>query len=377
MGIIASKLNSISLKICRNIKDNVLFYKKRIIIMIVFCFVSAFAVTTYGAYCENEGVIKYVNQEDGKEYELSNFTKTIYGWIKNIYGIRDDGTTLLDEVGNILDVRYEASDTPKYYVNGQILEINGINTIYRIFMNIGVMLTIVYFCIGLIEELSFNQMYMEKVLKKFIFLIIAMMLVAKGMEIVYGAADIGTAVTKKVLDIANQEPAFDIDSILNDLGTQCQSADTIDGWKNPFLEIGAKASDLATIVGFALSLIIPWAITMACTVIVQFTCWSRFFELTLMGLISPISFSDVSRGNPMQSNAMRAFKNLIAISMTGAIILLIVYLCNAISGQIMVENVINTNNLTNTCWNNVMISVVQAGMIKRSTELTKQALGMA
>ena len=91
-----------------------------------------------------------------------------------------------------------------------------------------------------------------------------------------------------------------------------------------------------------------------------------------MAIISPLAFADISKGSGDRSNAMRAVKNVITLSLSGAIILLICIVCNQIQGSLITEADFGTS-----IWNCVLISVVQMGLVHRANDIVKQGLGMA
>lgn len=181
-------------------------------------------------------------------------------------------------------------------------------------------------------------------------------------------ANIGSAVVGRVSAVATSNmPNYD--ALCQEIYDNCSSAKkatgTIDWLKS-------TASDFVNGVGYILQLFIPWIASMIAGVIVKFVCWSRFIEILILAIISPLSFADISKGSSEHSNALRAIKNMIALSLSGAMILLICIICNQIQGALITEA-----DFTTSVWNCVMVALVQMGLVSRANEVVKQGLGMA
>ncbi|SOC16290.1 hypothetical protein [Pseudobutyrivibrio ruminis] len=258
---------------------------------------------------------------------------------------------------------------------GMTINMAVIPKLYKIFQNLGIMVMIMYFGAGLLEELSFNQMYIEKMIKKFVFLVVGVVLISQAMELVYGIANIGSAIVLKAYNVATSTgyntPALDDvkAEIWSDIYTVNPDASAIK-------RLLQNMADLGVQVGYVTQMFIPWVINKLCWVLLQVVCWSRFIELTLMAVVSPIALSDIAKGDANTSNTARAIKNVIALSMSGSIILLAVIIGSSIQASIFAEAV-TANNFGSLCWEQVIVGIVQVGVCFRANDITKTALGIA
>ena len=334
-----------------NIYNNAKFYKQKIISMLFIYFLVMIFLVSFTGFCS-------YTKGDGI------FVGTLQKWVVDIFG-----GNVINDVKKLTYIEFD-SVINSFSVGGIALTSLGgmIKGIHRIFKNLGYMLLIGYLALSLMDDFSFNQVYIEKMIKKAIFFCVGIVLINKSMELVYAIANIGSAVVGKVSAVAiSNMPNYD--ALCQEIYDNCSSAKkatgTIDWLKS-------TASDLVNGVGYILQLFIPWIASMIAGVIVKFVCWSRFIEILILAIISPLSFADISKGSSEHSNALRAIKNMIALSLSGAMILLICIICNQIQGALITEA-----DFTTSVWNCVMVALVQMGLVSRANEVIKQGLGMA
>lgn len=292
----------------------------------------------------------------------------------------------MSEIKDLLYVDYDGVKDGSVTINGSVSSDGNssggttINTavipaLYTVFQNLGVMVLIMYFGIGLIQDISFNQMYTEKLVKKFVFMIIGIVLISQSMDLVYGIANIGSALVLKAYNVATTTAANS--PVLDDVRTEIWSdIYTVNEDSGTIKKMLATLADMGTQIGYITQMFIPWVINKLCLVLLQVVCWSRFIELSLMAIVSPIAFSDIAKGDPQTSNAARAVKNVIALSMSGAIIMLAVIIGSSIQASLFADAV-TSDNFGSLCWQQVIVGIVQVGVCFRANDITKQALGIA
>ncbi len=302
-------------------------------------------------------------------------------WITDMFA----GKSMAD-IKDLLYVDFDAVKEGSVTINASVgrtgnpnggTEINTsvIPTIYKVFQNLGVMVLIMYFGAGLVEDISFNQMYTEKLIKKFVFLVIGIVLINNSMDLVYGIANIGSALVLKAYNLATVKALNSPD--LTDVKTEIWSdIYTVNEDAGNIKKMMQTLGDMGTQIGYVTQMFIPWVINKLCIVLLQVVCWSRFIELTLMAIISPVALSDISKGDPQTSNAARAVKNVIALSSSGAIILLAVILGSSIQASLFTDAV-TSEEFGSLCWQQVIVGIVQVGVCFRANDITKQALGIA
>lgn len=334
-----------------NIYNNIQFYKKRMVSILSVYFIVFGILVVFAGFCSYTEAGTYM-------------VKTIQDWIVDIYG-----GSIIEDIKKLTYIEFDSATCAFSIGSISLSSLSGlIKSIYKIFKNLGYMLLIVNLLIGLMEDLSFNQMYIEKMVKKGIFFCIGLALIAKSMDLVYFIANIGSAVVNKISSVAIANmPSYD--TLCQEVYDNCNTAEKATGIKD---KLFAWISDITSAVGYILQLFIPWLISKVAYVIVQFTCWSRFIEILILAIMSPLAFADISKGGGEHSGSMRAVKNVIALSLSGAMILLICIICNQIQGAL-----ITTADFGTSIWNCVMVSAVQMGLVSRANEIVKQGLGMA
>ena len=308
--------------------------------------------------------------------DATGLTRFVLGMVDDVFGMSD-----IDAFAGLLDIRF--SDGA---VSGGGVTISGtitgaISSLHAIVRNLGHTLVLIFFCVGIFEELSFSQMFAEKLVRKFIFLFIAVALVTSSKDLVYGIANIGAALTSSVVEkgsaiASGERVASDTEAIkqaiYNDLKNDEETTGLITYVKNTLAGFGSIFKAL----GYILELFIPWLISKVCYLIISFVCWSRLIEIMLHAVLSPLMVADVARGEGMNSAAVRGIKNVFALSISGAIIILSLYIGHGISASLVNTGDISVVEVGAKAWNFIVIAIVQTGLVVRANALSKQALGM-
>ena len=316
---------------------------------------------TAPAFCATEAD---VNSAEG-------LTKQIFSMIDEMFGADS-----LDKTRDLLIISFSENTLSAggYSLSAMT---SAVRLMYKTMQNLGVIMMIIFFGIGLMEDISFNQVYAEKMVKKFIFFCIGIVLIGKSMDMVYGIGNVGSALIERIVDTAGRSEdakmeLMDLKIAIYDMCNQDSGDGITSSVKDALHNIPAQLS-------FLVQLLIPWIVAKICEVIISVVCWSRFLELTVMAILSPLMLSDMTTGHGMSSNAMRGVKNVIAISLSGTIIMLSLYLGHEIQAAVMgaYADGVSETNLMLAVWSEIAVSVVQVGMVMRANALAKQALGMA
>lgn len=333
-----------------NVYNNAQFYKKRITSLLMVYIVVFAILTMFAAFCS-------YTEGDG-------LTGLAQGYIVDIFG---EGS--VEDIRNLTHIDFNSSTFAFTVGSNTFGALGGIlKNIYNIFKNLGYMLLIGNLLLGLMEDFSLNQVYIEKMIKKGIFFCIGIALIAKSVDIVFAITNIGSAVASKIGDVtAANMPSCD--ALCQEVYDKCNTAKDAGGilkW------VKAMAEDTINGLSYVLQLFIPWVLSKIARLIISVTCWSRVIEILLMALVAPLAFSDISKANGEHSNAMRAVKNIFALSLSGAMILLICIVCTQIQGTL-----VTTADFKDSLYNCVIVGLVQMGLIKRANDIVKQGLGMA
>jgi len=100
-------------------------------------------------------------------------------------------------------------------------------------------------------------------------------------------------------------------------------------------------------------------------------------ELTIMAIVSPLTVCDISSGSGMNSNAVRGIKNVIALALSGVIIMLAVFICQQIQYGIFAANVMSESNFLSCLCKEIVFAIVEVGLVVKALGIAKQVLGMS
>lgn len=307
------------------------------------------------------------------EAEVSNAT----GMVKTIYELLDDifDISSMEDIKNLLIIDFSGNTLKAGGITFTNLT-SVIRTMYKTFQNLGVIMLIIFFGVGILESFSFQQMYVEKMVRQFIFLCIGIVLVSKSMELVFGIGNVFSALIQKIVNnanVSNVNMASELLELKKVIYDQC-NASTGTGLK---ASISDAVSNMATAVSYLIQLFIPSLIAKLSNVVVSVMCWSRFIELVIMAIVSPLTVCDISSGSVMNSNAVRGVKNVLALALSGAVIMLAVFICQQIQFGILSENVLDSVSFMSCIWKEIVVAIVQVGLVVKAPGIAKQVLGMS
>ncbi len=299
------------------------------------------------------------------------------GMVKTIYGLLDDIFDIsgMDEIKNLLVIDFSGSTLRAGGITFTSLT-GVIRTMHKTFQNLGIIMLIIFFGVGILESFSFQQMYIEKMVRQFIFLCIGIVLISKSMELVFGIGNVFSALIQKIVNnanVSNANMASELMELKKVIYDQC-NVSTGTGLK---ASISDAVSNMATAVSYLIQLFIPSLIANLSNVVVSVMCWSRFIELTIMAIVSPLTVCDISSGGGMNSNVVRGVKNVISLALSGAIIMLSVFICQQIQFGILSANVLDSASFMSCIWKEIVVAIVQVGLVVKAPGLAKQVLGMS
>lgn len=307
------------------------------------------------------------------EAEVNNVT----GMVKTIYELLDDIFDIsgMEDIKNLLIIDFSGNTLKAGGITFTNLT-SVIRTMHKTFQNLGVIMLIIFFGVGILESFSFQQMYVEKMVRQFIFLCIGIVLVSKSMELVFGIGNVFSALIQKIVNnanVSNVNMASELLELKKVIYDQC-NVSTGTGLK---ASISDAVSNMATAVSYLIQLFIPSLIAKLSNVVVSVMCWSRFIELVIMAIVSPLTVCDISSGSGMNSNAIRGVKNVLALALSGAVIMLAVFICQQIQFGILSANVLDSASFMSCIWKEIVVAIVQVGLVVKAPGIAKQVLGMS
>ena len=212
--------------------------------------------------------------------------------------------------------------------------------------------------------------------RQFVLLCIGIVLVSKSMELVLGIGNVFSALIQRIVNNANVSNVS-MTSELMELKKAIYDECNVSTGTGVKATLSDGVSNMATAVSYLIQLFIPSLIARLSNVVVSVMCWSRFIELTIMAIVSPLTVCDISSGSGMHSNAVRGVKNVLALALSGAIIMLSVFICQQIQFGILSANVLDRANFMSCIWKEIVVAIVQVGLVVKAPGLARQILGMA
>lgn len=332
-----------------------LYYRKQIF----FCLFIGMLLFPMAAFC---ATAEDVNGAGG-------MTKTIFNMIDDIFDI-----AAMEDLENLLVVDYHNGTLKAGGITFSSLT-PVVSAMHRTFQNLGVMFLIVFFGVGMVEGISFNQMYAEKMVRQFVFLCVGIALISHSMDLVYGIGNIFSAVIQRIVDSADAA-SVDMASGIMDLKKAIYDDCNVSTGKGFKAAIADSITNLSASVGYLIQLFIPSLISKLASLVVSVMCWSRFIELTIMAVVSPLTVCDISSGAGMNSNAVRGIKNVAALGLSGAVIILSVFICQQIQYGILSANVLDGTGFMSCVWKEIVVGIVEVGLVVKAPNLARQILGM-
>ena len=337
-----------------------LYYKKRILS----CLFATILIGWMVVYCD-------VTQ--AQIDAASGLAGVIFAWIDEIFGVAS-----LDEAKSLLNITFQNGTIVAggYTFTSLATVLTKASTVFK---NLGVMMLFAFFGINFMEGVTIHtQMIAEQIIRRFVFLIIGLILIGNALDLTFGIANIFTVVSEKML--SSPSMAQDVDSQVFALK------------QSMYVDMGLDEASTVPIVGgiidamkpytaplkYVLEMLIPYLLSKLANVIVSVVCWTRFVQILIMGVVCPVTLCDFG-DHPSQSAAMRGAKNIVALGLSGPLILLSMFICREIQLQIMTSATasLTASSYIGAIWSMSVIAIVQISLVTRSSSLAKQALGMA
>lgn len=369
-------MNVLRQQIEQTAKNNIKFYKKQLIIIFAICLIAISLTTLLSsivAHADNEKQCTWQQIEDntGQAKEHNHkFTKQLLEWSDTIFGGAN-----IEELADIIKIKF-GNDTVSLGSLGNEIDLSILNKIHKMFVNFGVMVATMFFCIGIYDEACTGNIRAERIVFKCLGFMITLALVQIADDLVYSLANTGSDLITKINDYVKTQDMIGHDSIKELIVKDTTTADLIDADKHFIKHTGKNFMDGMTAMGYFASMFLPYVFCLGCNMMIKVQALSRFFEIVLTATVSPVTVADLAKGNVGQSGAIRAFKNIIALSLSGAVMMVILILSTSIRTGLLGDSIENGTGLTSALWNSVLICVVQLGLIKKSMEITKSALGL-
>lgn len=290
-----------------------------------------------------------------------------------VYGMIDDicGTEEMAEMTSKVKVEIGDGIT----VNNFTVPVAGtvIRTVNEALQTTGVTLTILFFCIGILNAFAHQQAYGEILLKRTLVLIITLLIIQKSFDLVVGISNVGNQIMDVVANTASSIGTGAGDLNINDIKNAMYDeyafeTDSILEW------FGKTMEGIGLMLGWFVRLMIPWAAVNVTKVIIMFTNWSRAITIAVMAFLAPLAFADLTNGNGGgNANTMRFIKNVAAIALQGAVIVFAMYFAGYAQLGMLANSDLDT--FFSSTFNMAALALAEAGICLKSQSIAKEIFG--
>ncbi len=330
------------------------YYKKQIMAVLIGCLV----VVMSAALCRPPSY----TTADG-------LTRTMLNQIDNILSVG-----ALQDVVELTAVFFDAG-TGVLQMGGQtIRELTLLSNTSEFCTAVGTVLVALTFFVTMINSRR-DQGTEEELIKRLLFLAAAIVLVYKAQDISYAVANFGTGITMKVAGIVEDNGVVDADLVAQ---TKQSLFDMVyvEGSEDHFLD---NLQQQFASLGLLLELWIPSIAMWLVSVLVSVICWSRALEILILATFSPIAFADATNlDNFGHGTASRFIRNLMALSLSGAIIVFVMALCSGVMFGMVSEAAAaqDAGALVAKVKDMIVIGFAEAGLVKKAQSIAKTLCGL-
>lgn len=303
-------------------------------------------------------------------------------------------------------------------VNGYIHEnslVNNLNSsllgVSNVIRGAAASLAVILWFPSLLQAAVNHQAYDELVIKRFLALGAALLLIANSANICNGIADIGVSLMGDITGEIMESPtdalinslersleriASGEDTSMDDEGEEEEDDEEIEVTEDSSLVarvlkgIGDKAKALvgkiknqlkalSQALGFFMALCIPWLIAAIARVIIAIACYMRSVEICILTVLSPIPFAMMSNEPFGSGPGARFLKNLAALSLQGAVMMVIAIACSTlISNKLwtFVNVGADFGALMTAGVETSAVAMCEAALLVKSLTLAQKAMGL-
>lgn len=238
---------------------------------------------------------------------------------------------------------------------------SAIETIQSAIVTVGVMMMFIYFCVSLVDKCSSDNFSWEQLWRQLALLVATKYLMEHGFELFNTLFQIGLAVTAKVqADISVPTTTMDAAALVEAFKASLNMPKI------------CEVLYIDNIVVFC-QLLLPWLGSWLMRLAVSIICYSRIIEIYVRAAMSPIALADFFN-HGLQGSGWRALKSFFAVSLQGAVILIIAIIYSKIFETLTLDESVGLFSYIGI----FLVIYASAIMIMfKSLSLTKELVGVA
>ena len=296
------------------------------------------------------------------------------------------GSSSTGDIANATQVTFDDSGAitvGQYQTAALGTAVTGVNDVCK---GIALLVAIMTFMISLLMIRDKDQMD-EEFIRRLLMFIVALVFIINAKTLSLTAANLGSTLATKVVEagsLENSSEATDaITSVKQSIyeNTHVESYDHgDDGMTGCFDDALTAVDNQMAALSYWMDLVFPWLAMQAVGLVTMMTVYGRAFEILALIAFSPLAFMETpDPGDLLHGPGMRFLKNVLALSISGAIIIFIVICTHAISISIL-QSLVSGGDFGTTLsgmTNLVIIGFAQAGAVMKSQQIAKTAVGIA
>ena len=274
---------------------------KRVVAMIaalltIFCMVSGVTV----AYAADEDATEAGRGQQMIDAGGGEITKFIAKCIAQVI----DGVDAVDKdsATGVLNEAIMSSDSGLRKIWEGVINDGSLKGFYDVIFSLGASLTIAYFLIYLMREITESRFNPDALVKACIMLVAALYLMANGFDLLTKLVDIGTALGNSLLVAENPETYLTIK----------------DSW---IAEVAANKNVIVRGIALCMACLsyIPAFVKRAPMLYIQVICYMRLLELFCRIIFAPLAIGDIYSGG-QNPTAVRYLRSFLACVLSGVVI---------------------------------------------------------
>ena len=301
-----------------------------------------------------------------------------FSMINDIFTGDDTG-----EVAKQVQVTYD-STASNIKIGGQNIQNLGvvIKSVNDMCKGLALLFLIITFLLGLLSIRAREQMD-EELLRRFIMFIFGMVCIFYAMTWCFTIANIGSQMAGKIANVGTG-----IQNATNaDIVTKIQSKiwdDTHianydhggDGFTGGFDWFETQMENIGMSMSYMAELIFPWLLLKIARLVVSIVIWGRALEVMILAAFSPLGFAETPDvNNPVSGAGLHFIKNMVALSISGAIIVFSMLATNQIIlnlfSNIVVGQSSTMKQITDSIFGMVVVSFARVALVTRSQQIAR------
>lgn len=275
---------------------------------------------------------------------------------------------------------------------------NIFTNINDILVGIATSIFVILWLCSLLTAFVNQQAYGELIVKKLMVLGIGVALICQANAICQEFCNFGSALTEVVAsEVTENLPKIDEDALWDEMNcvnedVELEDEPAEDEDKNALVKIWESIKTMFTnafslfgkmmsvkIINplkYILVLLLPWAGIKIATILCSVFVYTRGVEIAILCALSPIPFAIISNDPFGNGTGARFLKNVAAVSLQGAVMMITFVICNAMvsglsGGSITIEA------LSSNTMDVLIVYFAEVGLLMKSLSISQKVLGLA